>query len=118
MATERARRTAKEAREAILDVAERHLAAGGPAAVRVQRIAAGLGVTDAAVHYHFGSRGKLMTALLRRAGRKLRATFEEIFARENSSDLIFTIMDRLDETYRTQGFARLAMWLKLDGWKA
>ena len=39
--------------------------------MRIQRIAADLGITDAAIHYHFGTREALMDALLRRIGRRL-----------------------------------------------
>lgn len=112
------RRRAQDARSAILDVAERHLASGGPAAVRVQKVAEELGLTDAAVHYHFGSRSKLMAALLRNAGRKLRAKFEEAPVAAAQTGVLAVMMDQLDEIYRRKGYARLAMWLALDGWRA
>lgn len=68
----RVRRTVDEARRLILEAAERRLAAGGAEAVRVQSVAADVGVTDAAVHYHFGSRQGLLDAVVRSAGRRLR----------------------------------------------
>lgn len=114
----RHRRSAQDARAAILDVAERHLAEGGPAAVRVQRVAAELGLTDAAVHYHFGNREKLMTALLKSAGRKLKATFQEGPATIGEEDVVAAIIAQLDDTYRRKGYARLAMWLSLAGWRS
>jgi AcrR family transcriptional regulator len=61
----RIRRSATASRLAILQAAEARLIAGGPDAVRVQPLARELGLTDAAVHYHFGSREKLLEALLR-----------------------------------------------------
>src|SRR5215471_15060903 len=69
----RVRRTVEEAREAILAAAEHRLIASGPDAVRVQTVARDVGITDAAVHYHFGNREGLIDALLRRAGRRLRS---------------------------------------------
>ena len=51
MAT-RQRRTPQAAKFAILDAAERRLHDEGPEGVRIQRIAADLGITDAAIHYH------------------------------------------------------------------
>jgi len=65
MAT-RQRRTPQAAKFAILDAAERRLHDEGPEGVRIQRIAADLDITDAAIHYHFGTREALMDALLRR----------------------------------------------------
>src|SRR5215467_2095443 len=68
----RIRRPAERAREEILDAAERRLVADGPAALRVQAVAREVGVTDPAVHYHFGSRDGLLQAVCRRAARRLR----------------------------------------------
>ena len=59
MAT-RQRRTPQAAKFAILDAAERRLHDEGPEGVRIQRIAADLGITDAAIHYHFGTREALI----------------------------------------------------------
>ena len=64
----RVRLPREDAQRAILDAAEKRLREGGPEAVRVQHVAADLGVTDAAIHHHFGSRRGLMEALLRFAG--------------------------------------------------
>ena len=49
------RRSVDDARREILDAAESLLARGGPDAVRVQVVAGEVGVSDAAVHYHFHS---------------------------------------------------------------
>ena len=50
----RVRRQPDEARRLILEAAEKRLVEGGPEAVRVQLVAGDLGLTDAAVHHHFG----------------------------------------------------------------
>src|ERR1700734_2003894 len=63
----RKRRTAEEARAAILDAAERLLVAGGPAGLRLQEIAADVGVSHPTVLHHFGSREGLMEAVVARA---------------------------------------------------
>ena len=78
----RIRRTPEASKAAILAAAERRLIREGPEGVRVQRIAADLGMTDAAVHYHFGSREALVEALLRSEGRGHR--FESCRARQSS----------------------------------
>ena len=56
----RVRRSRDEAQHAILEAAEKRLREGGPEAVRVQHVAADLGITDAAIHHHFGSRQLLV----------------------------------------------------------
>jgi AcrR family transcriptional regulator len=112
------RRSAEDSKAAILEVAERYLAKGGPAAVRVQRIAADLGLTDAAVHYHFGNRENLLAALLHSAGRKLKRQFQNPPAEVAEESLLETMTDRLDDTYRRKGYARLAMWMALEGWRS
>ncbi|HEV2370316.1 MAG TPA: helix-turn-helix domain-containing protein, partial [Acidimicrobiales bacterium] len=74
----RTRRSVEEARRLILDAAQRRLIAGGPEAVRVQTVAADVGITDAAVHYHFANREGLMEALLAEAGRRLRRDLRSV----------------------------------------
>ena len=49
---------------------------GGPDAVRVQHVAADVGITDAAVRHHFGSREGLLESLLKFAGRRLQTELE------------------------------------------
>src|SRR5258708_39165376 len=63
----RKRRTAEEARVAILDAAERRLVASGPAAIRLQEVAADVGVSHPTVLHHFGSREALVEAVVARA---------------------------------------------------
>jgi AcrR family transcriptional regulator len=106
------RRTADVSQDEILKVAERHLAAGGPSAVKMQTIAAELGLTDAALHYHFGNRHGLMQALLRRAGRNIKASLD--VTADGNIDFE-EVVDRLDDAYRRKNYARLALWLALEG---
>jgi AcrR family transcriptional regulator len=61
--TARRRRTAEEARREILDAAQVRLAAGGPEAVRLQDIAADLGISHPAILHHFETREGLLQAL-------------------------------------------------------
>ncbi|MEQ8267874.1 MAG: TetR/AcrR family transcriptional regulator [Parvibaculum sp.] len=113
----RVRRSVEASKQAILETAERYLIADGPAGVKVQRVAHDLGLTDAAVHYHFGSREKLLEALLRFSGRRfidaLSAAIEaddgEAFDLQKAAGLLTDLYDR-------RGTARLAMWLSLEGW--
>src|SRR5262245_6032327 len=67
----RRRRTAEQAREEILDAAEKRLRDRGPDAIRLQEIAADVGISHPAVLHHFGSREGLVGAVTERAMNKL-----------------------------------------------
>lgn len=113
----RIRRTVEASRQAILETAERYLAAEGPNGVKVQRIAADLGMTDAAVHYHFGNRKGLLESLLRFSGRRFAGELEQAMARQDAEAFdLARAGELLTELYERRGAARLAMWLVLSGW--
>lgn len=113
----RVRRTVEASRQAILETAERHLAADGPNGVKVQRIATELGMTDAAIHYHFGNREGLLEALLRFSGRRFVGELDQVMARQDAQDFdLARAGELLTEFYERRGTARLAMWLVLSGW--
>lgn len=115
--TKRVRRSVEASKQLILDTAERYLIAEGPNGVKVQRIAHDLGLTDAAIHYHFGNRRKLLEALLRFSGRRF--VGELIAAIETDDTQSFnleTATTLLSDFYGRKGTARLAMWLNLEGW--
>jgi AcrR family transcriptional regulator len=109
------RRSAEGARALILETAERHLAEGGPTNIKMQKIGAELGLSDAAIHYHFGNRKKLLEALMRHAGRKLRDALNRAHESDNPRLELEHLIERLDDTYRRKGYARLALWLALEG---
>jgi AcrR family transcriptional regulator len=112
----RKRRTADQARDEILTVAERHLARSGPEGVRLSAIADEMGVTHPALLKHFASREALLGALLRRAGRRLQQTLSGAVAEPGDGELDVTrLFESLDVIYRTQGYARLSAWLVLSG---
>ena len=73
MTESRRRRTADQAIAEILTAAEALLTEGGVAAVQVRAVAARVGITDAAVNYHVGTREQLLLALLRHGGKQIRA---------------------------------------------
>jgi TetR/AcrR family transcriptional regulator, repressor for neighboring sulfatase len=114
----RVRRTRSAAREQMLDAAEELLRAGGPDAVRVQRVARVVGVSDAAVHYHFESRDALLDTLLRRTGRRLRAQLTATLRRQRESgaplDLTALVRD-LHAVFADAGYSRLTAWMLLSG---
>jgi AcrR family transcriptional regulator len=117
MAT-RQRRTPQAAKLAILDAAERRLHDEGPEGVRIQRIAADLGITDAAIHYHFGTREALMDALLRRIGRRLVGDIEATIETWATDQIDVAALGRLfQRAYADERAAKLALWLSLTGWR-
>jgi len=117
MAT-RQRRTPQAAKFAILEAAERRLHDDGPDGVRIQRIAADLGITDAAIHYHFGSREALMDALLRRIGRRLVDDIEATLGSWAPDQIDVAALGRLfQRAYADERAAKLALWLSLSGWR-
>jgi TetR/AcrR family transcriptional regulator, repressor for neighboring sulfatase len=113
---QRIRHSADEAKRLILEAAERRFREGGYDSVRVQLVARDVGMTDAAVHHHFGSRKGLLTALLRRAGRGVREEVEAAVGSwsEGSRDLA-SLARLFADCYDRRGYARLAMWLTLSG---
>jgi TetR/AcrR family transcriptional regulator, repressor for neighboring sulfatase len=113
----RVRRPPDEARRLILDAAEKLLAESGVAAVQVRAIAARVGMTDAGVSHHFGTRDHLLEALLRHGGRKIRAGVDEVLKSwlERGTDL-GDLVDALAVFYR-QGYGELAVALHAAGWR-
>ncbi|MDB5736021.1 MAG: transcriptional regulator, TetR family [Alphaproteobacteria bacterium] len=59
----RVRRKPEEARALILDAAEKSMAEGGPAGIRLQDVARIAGVSHPTILHHFGSRDGLVRAL-------------------------------------------------------
>ena len=118
MTARRTRRSAEESRRRILEAAEKRLMAGGPEAVRLQPLARDLGITDAAIHHHFGSRDDLLVELLRFGGRRLRDALAAAAAPgiEDGLDL-GTFLESTSNVFGAQGYSRLALWLKSSGWR-
>ena len=110
----RRRRTAEEARHAILEAAQRRLAACGPEEIRLQDIAADLGISHPAILHHFGSREVLMRELSRHAFASLNDDLVRALEQGQSAD-VTAWLDQVFETLRNQGHARLLAWGTLTG---
>jgi AcrR family transcriptional regulator len=116
MGEPRIRHSADEAKQLILDAAEKRFRDGGMPAVRVQLVARDIGLTDAAVHHHFGSRKGLLTALLRRARRSVRAELDAATRGWSGGTRDLASLSKLvSDCYDRRGYARLATWLMLSG---
>ena len=117
MTGERVRRSRDEARRQILEAAEQLLIEGGPAAVQVRAVAEDVGMTDAGVYHHFGSRQGLLLALLRHGGRRLRDAVEtaiDDWVRRETD--VGSLVAAIAGVYR-QGYAELAVALHQAGWR-
>src|SRR4051794_653604 len=108
----RKRRTAEEARSAILDAAERRLVASGPAGIRLQEVAADVGVSHPTVLHHFGSREGLVEAVVARALDSLRAGLvAAVRASPNGPEEVGPLLDAVFDTLVRGGHARAFLWL-------
>lgn len=119
MATRRRRRlSAEAAKRRILEAAEKRLIEGGPDAVRVQSLARDLGLTDAAIHHHFGDREGLLEALLHFGGRRLREGVGAAIAASPTKELdVRALIDGLLTVLEGSGYSWLALWLWASGWR-
>lgn len=112
----RIRRTAEEAKLMILDAAEKRLREYGPAGIRLQELAADVGVSHPAILHHFGSRDGLVEAVVRRALETLRAVLLEEMRQQMRHDVDITaILDSVFGIVTERGHARLIAWLILEG---
>ncbi|MEU6581559.1 helix-turn-helix domain-containing protein [Nocardia sp. NPDC046763] len=116
MAT-RIRRNPDDAKRMILEAASRLLASGGPAAVQVRAVATEIGVTDAAINHHFGTRDQLLEALLRFGGATLRAELHAVLETWNEGPVDPAgLVQALHRLY-AGGYAELALALNRSGWR-
>lgn len=114
----RKRRTAEQARSAILDAAEKRLVVGGPGAIRLQEVAADVGVSHPTVLHHFGSREGLIEAVVVRALDSLHAVLLAT-VRSSSPEHPGQVEAMLDGVFRALvegGHGRAFLWLALSGY--
>jgi AcrR family transcriptional regulator len=112
----RQRRTAEEARAAILDAAERVLVDEGPGAIRLQQVAEMVGVSHPTVLHHFGTREALVEAVVQRA---LAALQHDVIAAiqraPEGEDDVAALLDRVFAALATGGHGRALAWCALSG---
>jgi AcrR family transcriptional regulator len=109
----RRRRSAAEARREILDAAERRLLAEGPDALRLQDVAADVGVAHPTILYHFQSRARLVEAVIDRALDALLAELVASVAAPGGEVDVAELLERTERTLAGGGAARLGAWLLL-----
>lgn len=90
--------------------------ASGPAAIRLQEVAADVGVSHPTVLHHFGSREALVEAVVHRA---LESIQTDVLTALQSSpageDGMSALFDRLAEVLADRGRGRALIWLALAG---
>jgi AcrR family transcriptional regulator len=118
MTRPRRRRTADAARREILEAAERRLAQSGPAGLRLQDVAADVGISHPAVLHHFGSREGLVHAVIEQAIVGLQEDLVRSLSETQQGDAPNTaaLFEHVFETLFDQGHARLMAWLLLTGY--
>lgn len=114
--TPRRRRDAVAVRTAILDAAERRLVVAGPAGIRLQEVAADVGVSHPNVLHHFGSRQGLVAAVIHRALEAMHQQLVEALAASTGApDQLASIFENVSDVLAKQGHGRVILWLALEG---
>ena len=116
MSQRRTRRSREDARRVILEAAEQLLIHGGPGAVQVRSVAESVGITDAGVYHHFGTRQSLLVALLRHGGRRMKDAVREAVGNWDQGDDIASLVAIVAALYR-EGYAELGVALHAAGWR-
>lgn len=115
----RRRRTAEEARTSILDAAERRLVESGPEGIRLQEVAADVGVSHPTVLHHFGNREALVEAVVERA---LDALHRDLIAAmqgaSEDADEVTKLLESVSSVLAGRGHGRTFLWLALSGYSA
>ncbi len=114
----RIRRSRDESKQLILEAAEALLRQSGPDAVNVRAVAARVGLTDAAINHHFGTRQELLEALLRHGGRLLKADLNAALEHWQKADhSVERLVEVIADLYSDGGYAELALRLHQSGWR-
>lgn len=108
----RTRRTAEDAKRVILDAAERLVSRAGPAGLRLQDVAAEVGLTHSVILHHFGNREGLMRALNQRVLEDLRLSLKNILQTSNdrAPDVLEQMLESVFTVFRS-GLAQRLVWL-------
>ena len=117
-APRRLRRSAEDARVAILDAAEKRLVARGPSGIRLQDVASDVGVSHPTILHHFGSREHLVEAVIQR---RVRAMNQEVVLSLLSAPTAghetaaVALFDTLHKMLGSGGHARVIAFCALEG---
>lgn len=99
-----------------MDAAERRLIAAGPKGIRLQDVAADVGISHPTVLHHFGSRERLVDAVVKR--RVAAMNQEVILALTGANDDVqsaVALFERVYAAFAPGGHARVVAFLALEG---
>ena len=117
MKSPRTRRSPEEARQLVLETAEKLMTEGGLPAVQMRAVAREAGITDAGVAHHFGNRDGLLVALMGHGSAKVRtAVSEAVSDWLRTGPDIRSFVTMLREMY-ANGYAALALQVHGSGWE-
>ena len=88
----------------------------GPGGIRLQEVAAAVGVSHPTVLHHFGSREGLMEAVVNRAIESMQSGLYEDVVAAPGTEGIQALLDRVAAQMKDKGRARTLMWLALAGY--
>jgi len=111
----RKRRTPEEAREEILAAAQRRLKRDGPTGLKLQDVAADVGVSHPAILHYFHSREELVAAVVERAAQELHHDLLEILSTATDGSAGPELMERVHQVMTERQHGRLLAWLALTG---
>jgi len=107
-ARKRVRRTPEEARRLILEAAQARIARTGPEGLRLQDIAADVGISHPSILHHFGSRAGLIRALTRQAVAELK---DKLIAATSGAEASLELqLNQVFDAFRN-GLAQRMAWL-------
>ncbi len=109
----RRRRPAHETRADILQAAQLRLRQSGPTALRLDDVAADVGISRQAVLHHFGSRDGLLRAVVEGAWTGLFGDLATLVAAQGEAEPQ-DFVELVDDVARKRGNARLGAWLLLS----
>lgn len=115
-APRRKRRTAEEARRAILDAAALRLTEEGPDGLKLQAIAQDVGISHSAILHHFGSREKLLEELRTDGFEGLARELKERLQRPDEVDSILGFFEKIAVSLGSSVRGRLFVWQVLTGY--
>ena len=99
-----------------MDAAERRLIASGPKGIRLQDVAADVGISHPTVLHHFGSRERLVDAVVKR---RVAAMNQEVIlaltGASTGADSAVALFERVYAAFGPGGHARVAAFLALEG---
>lgn len=114
----RRRRAPEQARQEILDAAERLVVAHGPDGVGLQAVAREAGVSHGLVTHYFGTYEALVARVLERANARLAEQVRAEFAAADPALDTATLLERFFELMREPTLVRLRAWALLSGREA